>query len=87
MSDAALDLAAQLTTDEAPCRGTVTVATSESLAEHCRDDTLLGYATIVPSSTHVLERWHDLPAVHELGALEVVRSARRRGSPRRCCWS
>jgi acetoin utilization protein AcuA len=39
---------------------------------------VLGYATVVPSSTHVLERWHNLPSVHELGAVEVVRTERRR---------
>lgn len=37
-----------------------------------------GYATVVPSTTHVLERWRDLPDCQELGALEVVRPARRR---------
>jgi hypothetical protein len=49
-----------------------------TIAAACRSDTLLGYATIVPSSTHVLERWCNLPALHEIGALEVVRSERRR---------
>ena len=34
MNEAAIDLGAQLANDRAPCRGTVTVATSESLAEH-----------------------------------------------------
>lgn len=34
MNEAAIDLSAQLATDQAPCSGTVTVATSESLAEH-----------------------------------------------------
>jgi DNA-binding transcriptional LysR family regulator len=34
MNEAAVDLSAQLATDQAPCSGTVTVATSESLAEH-----------------------------------------------------
>lgn len=49
-----------------------------TIAAARRGDMVVGYATIVPSSTHVLERWHNLPSVHELGALEVVRSARRR---------
>ena len=39
---------------------------------------LCGYATVVPSSALVGERWHDLPDLCELGALEVARSARRR---------
>jgi DNA-binding transcriptional LysR family regulator len=34
MNEAAVDLAARLANDGAPCSGTVTVATSESLAEH-----------------------------------------------------
>jgi acetoin utilization protein AcuA len=44
-----------------------------------RDETVCGYATVVPSSTHVFERWRDLRDVHELGALEVVRTARCQG--------
>jgi len=39
---------------------------------------VVGYATVVPSSALVHERWHDLPSVHELGALEVAAPARRR---------
>jgi DNA-binding transcriptional LysR family regulator len=34
MNDAAVDLTAQLSTDQARCKGTVTIATTESLAEH-----------------------------------------------------
>jgi DNA-binding transcriptional LysR family regulator len=34
MGEAALDLSTQVASDQAPCSGTVTVATSESLAEH-----------------------------------------------------
>ena len=39
---------------------------------------LCGYATVVPSSALALsERWHGLPGLCELGAIEVARSARR----------
>jgi GNAT superfamily N-acetyltransferase len=40
---------------------------------------LRGYATVVPSSALVRERWEHLPDAFELGSLEVAASARRRG--------
>jgi acetoin utilization protein AcuA len=42
------------------------------------DDVLLGYATVVPSGC-LGRRWGGLADVVELGAIEVARSARRRG--------
>jgi hypothetical protein len=48
-----------------------------TIAVAYRGDAVCAYATVVPSSTHVYERWHNLQDVHELGALEVVRLARR----------
>lgn len=41
------------------------------------DDTLCGYATMVPSAMLEEGRWRALPDVFELGALEVARGARR----------
>jgi GNAT superfamily N-acetyltransferase len=42
------------------------------------DDTLVGYATLVPSSALAGERWESLPDTFELGGLEVARGFRRR---------
>lgn len=43
------------------------------------DDELRGYATLVPSSALVGERWESLRDTFELGSIEVARSSRGRG--------
>ncbi|WP_394832355.1 GNAT family N-acetyltransferase [Pendulispora rubella] len=39
--------------------------------------TLVGYATLVPSTAAVEDRWRDVPDLWELGAIEVAEHARR----------
>jgi GNAT superfamily N-acetyltransferase len=42
-------------------------------------DELRGYATLVPSSAIVRDRWENVPDTFELGSIEVARSWRGRG--------
>jgi hypothetical protein len=62
-----------------PCTLLSCLEVGATIAVARRRDVLCGYATAVPSRSHVYEPWYNLPDVYEIGALEVAAVAPRQG--------